>query len=306
MAVLTEASARAFPDFLIVGAAKAGTTALHSYLAQHPGIAASEPKETFYFVRPEIEQCTGVGRHYCPSPIPTTALEYARRFPNGTDGRLRGESCVAYLYFSEAAARIQAANPACKLLILLRDPAERAFSNYLHHVRDGLEREPFTRAIDLWADRAAKHWWFGFDYLGGSRYVPQIENLERHFPKQQMRVFWYDDFRRDPNATCRTIFEFLGVDPHVRIDTRAELNVSLVPRPGWHGALRTLTGVEPLMRRLIGRRRSRALLDPIRRRGSFRPVLSAADRAGIGRALAPDVERLELMTGRDLSHWLPR
>jgi Sulfotransferase domain len=237
MAVLTEASARAFPDFLIVGAAKAGTTALHSYLAQHPGIAASEPKETFYFVRPEIEQCTGVGRHYCPSPIPTTALEYARRFPNGTDGRLRGESCVAYLYFSEAAARIQAANPACKLLILLRDPAERAFSNYLHHVRDGLEREPFTRAIDLWADRAAKHWWFGFDYLGGSRYVPQIENLERHFPKQQMRVFWYDDFRRDPNATCRTIFEFLGVDPHVRIDTRAELNVSLVPRPGWHRAL---------------------------------------------------------------------
>lgn len=304
MADVSPPASRPVPDFLIVGAAKAGTTALHSYLAQHPAIAVSDPKETFYFTRSEIEHCSQVGGEYALRPIPQTPADYARCFKSAEPAAIRGESCVAYLYFPEAAARIHAANSACKIVLLLRDPAERAFSNYLHHVRDGLEPAAFAVGLERWPARQRAGWWFGFDYLGGSRYGEQLARFQACFPAAQLRVLWYDDFRRAPEQACRAIFDFLGVRADVPIDTRAELNVSIVPRPGWQPLHRALRRAWPLLRRTFGRQRATSLADALRRPTSYRPVLSSEDRATVQRALRSDIERLQELTGRDLQSWL--
>ena len=87
--------------------------------------------------------------------------------------------------------------------------------------------------MEGWPERRAQGWWFGFDYAGGGEYAAQLATFQREFRPEQIHICSYDDFRLDPAATCREIFTFLGVAPGVPMDTRAELNVSLLLRPRW-------------------------------------------------------------------------
>lgn len=298
--------ARAVPDFAIVGAAKAGTTSLHSYLSQHPQISATVPKETFHFVRPEIEACRGVGAGYAPRPIPATLADYAGRFVPPAPDNLRGESCVAYLYFPAAAGRIAAANPDCRIVVMLRDPVQRAFSNYLHHVRDGLEPLDFRAALAASTRRVEQGWWFGFDYIGGSRYATQLTGYCDRFPREHVRVLWYDEFCARPDATCREIFDLVGVDRHAPLDVRAELNVSTIPRASFRPLLQGLDTLGLRLRNVMSRRKYKRLVGAIRSAVSYKPTLSEHERLALSVQFRDDVRQVEHLTGRDLSAWCPR
>lgn len=297
---------RPAPDFVIVGAAKAGTTSLHSYLSQHPQISATVPKETFHFVEPEIAACVGVGAGYAPRPIPATPAEYASRFVPPIPGNVWGESCVAYLYFPAAAARIAAANPACRVVVMLRDPVERAFSNYLHHVRDGIEPLGFRAALAASATRVGQGWWFGFDYLGGSRYAGQLAAYYDRFPRDAVRVLWYDEFCARPDATCREIFDLVGVDRTVPLDVGTELNVSTIPRAPFRPVLRGLDALGDRLRTVMSRRKYKRFVATIRTAVSYKPVLSDADRRALAVQFHDDIRQVEEITGRDLSAWYRR
>ena len=197
------------PTFIIVGAAKAGTTALYWYLTEHPAVFMSPVKETNFFAYgrdasgkllygdPEVH-------HF---PIQTTA-EYERLFDQSADAQAVGEASPIYLECPQAAGRIRAALPDVRLVASLRHPVERAYSDYLMYLRHRGER--FDPARDLsptapWATPDSR-------WMQVSRYHGQLERYYSTFPPSQVKVVLFDDLRRNALGLVQDVYRFVGVD----------------------------------------------------------------------------------------------
>src|SRR5690242_2778353 len=155
------------PNFLIIGAGKAGTTALHRYLKQHPQIFMSEPKELSFFPfengRPDFRG-PGDTEDFARQGV-TSLDEYRARFASAAGYRARGESSPVYLYYPESAPRIRRHIPEAKLIAVLRQPASAAYSRYMMLRRNGMERLSFVDALAAEDRRVAEGWAHRWHYF---------------------------------------------------------------------------------------------------------------------------------------------
>jgi hypothetical protein len=203
--------ARALPDFLIIGAQKAGTTALYSYLRRHPEIGGPAWKEVSYF-----------DRHYRRG----TAW-YRGQFPFRNDGRIAGEASPGYLFHPLAPERVKETVPDAKLIVLLRNPVERALSHYHHEVALGREPLPFEEAIDAEPERTRgeeerlvrepgyfSHAWWDYTYVARGRYAEQLERWFALFPAEQLLVLASEEMSAEPALAYSRVLEFLERSPH--------------------------------------------------------------------------------------------
>ena len=271
----------AFPDFLIIGSPKAGSTALHVALAQHPDLFLSNPKEPKYFM------CAG------PSPTRRTRRDRgtrtARRNGCGTRprtkrcsrprpaGTLRGESTPFYLWDTDSHQRIHAPIPDVKMIAVIRDPIDRAYSNWGHLWCDGLEPESdFLAACRLEPARIAAGYAPFWRYLETGLYGQQLEHLYRVFPREQIFVLRYRQLIDNTAAILDEIAEFLGVRTGL-VSTIPRSNVSnWVPDTyGQPDPAEGLSGPAPLpartYRRRSGGRSQQPLLAALHRGGRKRP-----------------------------------
>ncbi|MCF7549368.1 sulfotransferase [Pseudonocardia sp. WMMC193] len=202
------------PDFLLVGAAKCGTSALHNALAGHPDLFLSTPKEPKFFLTDGPPPDSGGG----PGDVPTWGehvwrrADYEALFAAAPPGALRGESTVFYLYDPEAQRRIAKLVPQAKLIAVLRDPVERAHSNWAH--LRGAELEPeadFLRALELEEERIAAGWAHFWHYAAQGRYGEQLDQLFSLVPREQVLLLRYRELRDDPVTTADRVCAFLGV-----------------------------------------------------------------------------------------------
>lgn len=203
-------------DFMIVGAQKCGTTALAHFLDQHPAIGMSAQKEVHLFDSPE----------YSPDWSPAEIdRRYVRHFQNSRTAKVRGEATPIYMYLPDVAAELKRYNPALKLIVMLRDPAERAISEYRMQRNRGRERrslwlallaEPFRLRRDR-RPREQRSATREHGYRSRGLYSRQLRRLDRHFPKAQVHLVRSEDLRRRHNAVLRDVLTFLGVDADVRI-----------------------------------------------------------------------------------------
>src|SRR3954454_23553703 len=204
-----------FPTFLILGAAKAGTTALYHYLKQHPEVCMSEIKETNFFAlmgRPLDFRGPGDQEHINRFSV-TTWGAYHSRFPDLTDAKAVGEASPLYLYSPEAPGRIARWLPRAKLVVILRDPVDRAYSAFLHLVRDGREAvRDFGEALRREKSRVADHWEHIWHYRAMGLYHEQLKRYADRFDRAQMRIYLHEDLEADPRGVLQDLFRFLGVD----------------------------------------------------------------------------------------------
>ena len=203
--------ARPLPDFLIVGAQKAGTTALYAYLRWHPAITGPSWKEVSYF-----------DRHYRRG-----ASWYRGHFPIRAGGRLVGEASPGYLFHPLAPERVRATVPEAKLIALLRDPVDRALSHYHHEVALGGAPLSFDVAIAAAPARPRgeeprlarepgyfSHPWWDYTYLARGRYAEQLERWLAVFPREQLLVVPSEELAADPGQIYARVLEFLGAPRH--------------------------------------------------------------------------------------------
>ena len=246
----------ALPDFLVIGAPKAGTTALHAALAAHPALFMSAVKEPKFFLTDGPPPQRGGG----PGDVQTwrehiwRRQEYEALFAAAPPGALRGESTPFYLYDRAAQRRIRALIPAARLIVSLRDPVERAHSNWTHLWSAG--REPvgdFLRACAEEDRRVTEGWSAFWHYIRLGRYGEQLDHLLGLFPRDQVMIFRYRRLLDEPAQVLDDICAFLDVEQGVVSEVPRE-NVTAHPRRSLaHGALsRTLRGTEALGRRLPG------------------------------------------------------
>lgn len=260
---LLTAHRRVLPDFIIFGAMRCGTSSLYYALSDHPQVVPSLRKEVRFFDRYFPRGLDWYRAHF---PLVATMARRARR-----QGRaVTGEASPAYIFHPLAAERIARTLPEVRLIALLRDPVERAWSHYRHSVRRGVETLSFEEALTLEDTRLAGETermrrsdydgraFEDFSYVTQGRYAEHLRSWFERFGPQQILVVRSEDMFAEPERTLAAITDFLGLAPW----TPRYLPMNLGPQ---------------------------AEMPP-------------AVRAGLRARLAPDIARVEELLGRDM-HW---
>jgi hypothetical protein len=272
------------PDFFIVGHAKSGTTALYEMLRRHPQIYMPKFKEPWFFARSNPHpQTSGEPSVAYTGQRRETLEEYLSLFAQARPDQIVGEGSTSYLWSNTAAMAIAEAQPAARIIAILREPASFLRSLHLQLLTNVTESEKdFRKALSLDdARREGRHipkyayWPQALIYSDRVRYVEQLRRFHDVFAPEQMLVLIYDDFRHDNEATVRRVLRFLGVDaeyplpmveanPSVRRVRAVWLN-NLVRRVN-HGSGPVSGVVNATIRRLTSRGTREKLLYPVKRR----------------------------------------
>lgn len=248
------------PNFLIIGAARSGTSTLYKYMQSHPDIylrPQKRPEPHFFFK--ESEYAKGIGYYE------------KTWFADASDRRAVGEASTSYLFGPEVPRRIARHLPDARLIAVLRNPIDRAFSNYWHSVKSGIETLDFESAIEQEnertsaADKTALGELKPYAYMARGFYHAQISRYLSFMDRDELAIVIFDDLRDDTENVLRTLYRFLGVDPGVLPD-RLDLT------------------------------ENRSVPDSA--------IISKRMRRHLAQVFSDDVRRLGELLGRDLGHWL--
>jgi len=214
------------PNFLIIGAAKSGTTALYRYLSDHSQIFMSPRKELHFFSYPETSKLVNGPDSYhriCVSSLD----DYKSFFLKVNNEIAIGEASPSYLYFPKCANRIKSLLPETKIIAILRNPVERAYSSYMHAIRDGWEPiTDFSLALDKEEQRIRDGWEIVWHYKRAGLYYSQLVKYYDLFSKSQIFISLYEDLKSNPHNLLKKIFNFLNVDDEFVPNISIHPNVS--------------------------------------------------------------------------------
>ena len=303
----------ALPDFLIIGAPKAGSTALHVALAQHPDLFLSDPKEPKFFLcdeqPPDPAHQRGPGDAHSAQEWVWDRNRYEALFAKAPAGTLRGESTPFYLWDSASHRRIRALIPDVKMIAVIRDPIDRAYSNWTHLWCDGLEPESdFLTACRLEPERAEAGYAPFWRYLETGLYGQQLEHLFTVLPREQVFVLRYRQLIAAAPQTLDDIAAFLGVRTGL-VSTVPRSNVSnWVPdspiNRTLQKAIRAGAVAGAYVPPQVWRQAQRPLLAALHRGGRRRPPLPVEQRRTLLPYYESDVALLGRLTGVDYADWL--
>jgi hypothetical protein len=301
----------ALPDVFVIGAPKAGSTALHAALATHPALFMSRPKEPKYFLcgdEPPPRQ-TGPGDAHSRNEWVWRRDRYEALFDRAPAGALLGESTPFYLWDRGAHVRIADAVPHARLIAVVRDPVDRAYSNWTHLWNDGLEPEAdILRAVDLEAGRIEAGYAPFWRYTELGRYGEQLEHLYRYVPRDQVLVVRYRSLVDEPTATLARVAAHLDIDPDGFGALRGDNVSSWAPDSAVNEVLRQAIRTGAWLGQFAPPQAWRALERPLRaslrRSGRARPNLTVQERRSLVARFADDIERLSDLTGDDHRDWL--
>jgi hypothetical protein len=221
------------PNFFIAGAPKSGTTSLYHYLDQHPEIYMSPIKEPNYFaseirletfsdrLRQRAEQAVAPLRAYLDGPMRekrfggqvTEWPDYLKLFSEVEGQKAIGEASVCYLWSESAAKNIRHAIQDARIILVLRNPVEMAFSMYLHSLRSLATHHTFREAIERGLEQRGGQIDFWHPFLDMGLYYEQVKRYLQTFPKERVRIYWYEEYQSEPALMLADVFRFLEVDP---------------------------------------------------------------------------------------------
>ena len=288
------------PNFIIIGAAKAGTTALYWHLAEHPEIKMSTLKETNFFAYGLDEKGDLLYGNPELHRFPIRTLpDYEAQFEGRKAATAIGEASPIYLECPQAAPRIRELLPEARIICGLREPIDRAYSDYLMYLRNrGVTFDP-NRDLSpdaKWA-KPESHW------VRIGKYHDMLARYYALFPREQIHVFLFDDVKTDMASVVGDIYRFLGVDASYRPDLETPHNVGGVPdnptleRFLTNRGLRTI--VDPLVPRRLADWARRLRTSNLRRPDDIPDEL----RARLKPLFRDDIAATEKLIGRDLRAW---
>ena len=294
------------PNFLILGAAKTGTTSLYRYLRQHPKIYMSPAKEPRFFAfEGEILNYKGPGD--AQETAKTDLKSYQDLFRDVTDETAIGEASTVYLWSPKAAERIQYYIPDAKLIAILRNPVERAYSNFLHLVQ--AEREPlsdFAQALKQEQERINNNWWHFWYYKEQGFYSVQLKRYCDRFDANQIKVYLYEDFQAEPITVVKDIFRFLEVDSDFTPNLSEKVRQSRrVPKnKALHSLLTQPNPLKAILKPLLPTKVRQRVADNLNQKNLVKPKVSPEVCQQLIEEYREDIVALQDLIKRDLSNWL--
>ncbi len=293
-------------NFVIIGAAKAGTTSLYDYIAQHPQIYIPG-KETNFF-------CQGnLNKYSCQTDSLKVSIidEYKSLFKGVSKEIAVGEVCPAYMHDPEIAERIFYYRPHAKIIAILRHPVDRAYSNFLHCRLLGWETATdFAKALEneekIYIPNHKKpeykvYDYFMYYYKSSGFYYEKLKPYFDRFDKSQIKVYLMEDLHKAPQVLLKDLFKFLGVDSSFPIDVSVKSNVSGIPKNKFLSALAFRKNpIKSLLRPLIPKK----LRNDLKRQVVTKQPLSRELRQNLRQEYREDILKLQDLIEQDLSEWL--
>lgn len=283
-----------FPDYIIIGAAKCGTTSLCNYLNIHPDIKITQPKELDFFGREGIE---------------SRLDDYCEYFKDKNDS-LVGEGSVSYMLYSElAATQIKKYAPNVKLIAMLRNPADRFYSDFWFNINRGVivyKKGMFEGVINntMKVPYSPIHKMSYRDSLiSKGMYVDHLKHYYKHFDKEQIKVIFFEDFIKDSTKVLNSVFDFLGV-PANDIEAPSKIHNKTLYPGKFNSVYVAWKHIKPYLpnKLVVSQRKKLVKLKDFfftEKKAEF----SSKSRAELVSIYADSIVELEQLLGQDLSHW---
>ena len=308
-----------WPNFFLVGAMKAGTTAITNQLARHPEVFICPVKEPNYFSSDldleeeyavDYEAAGASGRAGIPPGVHSGVVRDERRylslFSGWRDEKIGGDCSTSYLYSAAAAGNIRRISPEAKILIILRNPVDRAYSEFLMNCSIGVAVPPFAHYLDLEREQRRRG---GIPprhkYVTAGLYAGQVKTYLRHFPPEQVLILLHDDMRSDFGAFMQRVWRFLDVRP-LACGAGNRSNTAKYPRFARLNLLLKRTGIKRLAQETL----------PASAKAHFKRLyygplpgdlgMTEPDRDRLIEEFSSDVRELSRLLGRELDGWLAR
>ena len=310
----------ALPNFFVVGTGKAGTTSLYHYLRQHPQIYLSPIKEPCYFaseIRAEnydstlhrhqqgqsrqLPHLTNDGRR--SGWLVSEWKDYGRLFKDVEAETAIGEASAAYLWSETAAGNIASCNPDARIIMILRDPSERAFSQYLHQLAVGLIRSTFREHLERCMRNDDQKLSVYYPLLEVGLYHRQVKRYLELFPGNHIQIYWYEEAWARPDRLLSDIFQFLAVDSTFRPDTSRKSLERKAPRFAAINFAAKRFHITHRLNEAIPSRLRPPIIKLLFRNGCAL-TMDAKDRRYLIDYYREDVTKLASLLNRDLSAWL--
>jgi hypothetical protein len=297
------------PNFLIVGAAKAGTTAIASFLEQHPDIYMSMIKEPKFISSHFLDfPLKGPGDDFVEAFTVKKLEEYHELFRNVHREKAVGEASVENLYYhKQSIPVIKRLLNDPKIIIILRDPVSRAFSAYKMMVRDGRETLTFEEALRQEQQRREENWEYLWFYTAVGRYYQQVNAYLEAFT--HVKIMFFDDFKEDPLAFMKELYGFLEVNDSFKPHVELKINASGRLQNAFYRFLFRATGFKGMLYKFLSlngvpESTMLGLVESIRE-GDLQPLhLNPHTKEALRNQFRPDILKLQELIGRDLSDWL--
>ncbi len=293
------------PNFLIVGASKSGTSSLYHYLKQHPDIYLSDKqKEGRYFS--QMAWCFyGPGDKNVELTVTKDLESYTALFDGYNNQKAVGDISPEYLYFHEKAIPLikNTLGENVKIIIILRNPVDRAFSGYTHFKRDRREDLTFEEALEKEDERMAQNWIWAWQYKNSGLYFRQVKSYLDNL--KNVKVIIYEDLKNNEQNILSEICDFIGVSPDFNFDTSYKYNVSGDPKNAVLYKLETSRGVVNFIKKII----PRSLVSKIKKNFTGEKQMKKTEinpqtKLRLIEFFRDDILKLQDLLQRDLSHWL--
>jgi hypothetical protein len=292
------------PNFLIVGAAKAGTTALYYYLKQHNDIGFPDLKEPKYFSSSQLEfPHNGSGDDSVDKYAVKDWSEYLNLFKDLSSYKKIGEASPDYLFFhQQTAPLIKETLGDIPIIIILRNPVKRAFSAYMYLKRDSREPLSFREGLAAEEDRLKDNWDFIWGYKKAGLYAEQVKTFLDTFTN--VKVVLQEDLKSDTKSVMKEVYSFLNVDVDFETDTSVEHNPSGTPKNFVAKFIlnrnnKIATNTRELLKSIV----PRSILEKVASRSLQKKSINQSDQELLKQYFKTDITSLEKLLNRDLSKW---
>ena len=295
------------PNFLIVGTAKSGTTSLHKYLEQHPQIFMSSHKEPFYFALKDVKpDFRGPGDQIPINDSAVTSLDqYLALFDECSGEVAIGESSTCYLYIQRSVNEIKKLIPDAKIIIMLRNPADRAYSSFMHLRMQGRETlESFDDSLLEEKNRIQSNYSWIWHYKSMGFYYPQVKRYIDAFGRKNVKIYLYEDFRVDQEKTVKDIFDFLGVDSSFSPDLNMHYNKTGFTKSEELKKIFNQTNLaKKILKKVLPYETRRAIRNKFKNWNMYKPKAPLNTIKMLLQEYEDDILKLQTLIERDLSIW---
>jgi len=295
------------PNFLIIGAARSGTTALARFLDQHPDVFMCDPKETHFlsFAGEQVDfQGPGDATMINQRAV-TDAAAYSQLFSSAQQQQAMGEGSVSTLYYHEKSIKnIQQYAPQAKMVVVLRNPVERAYSSFLYMTARGNEPlDSFAASLDAEPERIRNRWHHIWHYTKMGFYYDQLQAFRQAFGDERMLMILSEDLKKNSQATLAQVFTFLGVDASFQADTQKAINSSGKPKNQLVSQIMNRLAKNDFVRAIAHRTMSLEARHALRQANLKRPEMPSDCRERLEALYRDEIDLLESLLKRNLTDW---
>ena len=284
-------------DFFIVGAPKAGTTSLYHYLNEHSEIEMSSQKEPDFFSDQSLQKQK---LYYDKNRIDT--IEKYNSLFEREDVILRGDSSVSYLFYEDVPHKIITYNPDAKIIIMLRNPIDRAFSHYLMDYSLGLISESFETIIQKQSKHKNANLFYQ-QYIQVSEYTKQIKRYLEVFSKDNIHFIDYEDFKNDTSDVVNSVFLFLGVNDDFQPYLKKKYNTYTAPKNSLIRYVYSFVAFRKMVANILSKNLTKTIRNLFFTSGK-KPNLPELTRNFLKKHFESDVRELSELLNKDFTKWI--